>query len=234
LSPDTSRPRPRLILMMKAPRPGRVKTRLAAEIGAETAVELYRRFVEFLARRLLSDPGRPWQPVVAFDPPEAGPAVEAWLRPLVAPDTIFHPQREGDLGERLRDVFVEAFEAGAPAVLAIGTDCLEITPAEIESCLADLRTPGVVMGEACDGGYWIIGMARPWLELFEEMPWSGVDLAEATRRKAASGGIRLIERAVRLDVDRLSDLERLPEAILQELDIDLERLRRDRPPPAGA
>jgi uncharacterized protein len=216
--------KPWLILMLKAARPGHVKTRLAAEIGTATATDIYRRFVDYLVRRLFADPDSSWQPVVAFDPPGQAASIEAWLRPMVAAGTIFHPQRGGNLGERLRDVFRNAFDSGAPAVLAIGTDCLEIDSDEIESCLADLRSPGVVMGPARDGGYWLVGMSHPWLNLFEDMPWSGPDLAEATRRKAAGLGIRLVERAVRLDVDHLDDLKGLPNSILSELKIDLKEI----------
>jgi uncharacterized protein len=230
VNPDPRTEKPWLILMMKAPRPGRVKTRLAAEIGTGAATRLYRRFVEFLLRRLFADPAHPWRPVIAFDPAGEREAVENWLRPLTSPETRFLPQPEGDLGDRLRQVFALGFEAGAPSVLALGTDCLEIEAREIESCLRDLEIPGVVLGEACDGGYWIIGMSKPWLELFDGMPWSSADLADATRGKAADLGIRLVERAVRLDVDRRVDLERLPEAILQQLDIDPAQFRGQAPP----
>jgi uncharacterized protein len=220
LTPDAPSPKPWLVLMMKAPRPGFVKTRLADEIGAESAVNLYRRFVELLVRRLFADPARPWQAVIAFDPPEERPLVEGWLSPLVAPGAVFLPQSDGDLGDRLRAAFSAAFDAGAPAVLALGADCLEIEPQEIESCFRDLRSTGVLMGPAHDGGYWSIGMSEPRFELFEDMPWSGPGLAEATRRKARELGLRMVERAVRMDIDQLDDLRRLPAPILVELNLD--------------
>lgn len=207
----------RLLLMMKAPEPGRVKTRLAAEIGPELATRYYRRFVEFLVRGILAAPLRSWRSIVVFDPPEARSSIESWLRQLAPFGLSFEIQSSGDLGERLTDAFRSAFSDGATAVVAIGTDCLDLTPEEIEACFSALETHEAVMGEAEDGGYWIIGLSGPYLALFEGMPWSRPDLAEATRLRAQARGWRLAERDVRMDVDRRADLDRLPRFLKNEI-----------------
>jgi hypothetical protein len=199
--------------MMKAPTPGRVKTRLAATLGAERAAELYRRFVEHLARTLLADPERPWRPVVAFDPPSAESELRAWLAPICSPQTLFMPQAEGDLGARLRSAFARAFAAGAPSALAIGADCLEIAPDEIAAAFDALRSADVALGPTADGGYWTIGLSAPRLEIFDDMPWSQPSLAEATRRRAGELGLQVSERPRKSDIDEEGDLARLPQAV---------------------
>lgn len=199
--------------MMKAPIPGRVKTRLASEIGTAEATRLYRCFVESLVTALFAETGGRWQSAIVFDPPDERARIESWLRPLASRRTIFLPQAPGDLGARLRGAFEAAFSSGAPAAVALGTDCLEVTSDEIEACFAALRSHPVVLGEAFDGGYWTIGMNARHFALLEDMPWSMPDLADATRRKARSLNLRIAERPHKLDVDRRADLERLPPAL---------------------
>lgn len=215
--------RPRVIFMMKAPREGEVKTRLAAEIGDANATALYRRFVEFLCERLFSDAGASWETVIACAPAAAVDEIREWLAPRAHAGVRFEPQAEGDLGFRLERQFAEAFDEGAPAVLALGTDCLEVTADEIEDCFGDLESRDLVLGEAFDGGYWCIGMAAPHFELFRKMPWSQANLCARTREKARTLGIRIAERARRLDVDEKSDLKRLPPELIEAARLD-ERL----------
>jgi uncharacterized protein len=214
-----SRPIRHLILMMKAPEPGRVKTRLALDLGSERATAYYRRFVELLVRRVLDAPEQSWQSFVVFDPPDALQAIQSWLQPLAKAPLRFEAQAGGDLGDRLAAAFGRAFEEGATAVLALGTDCLELDADEIEACFTDLESRDIVLGEAFDGGYWCVGMSAPHLGLFDAMPWSQPNLAEATRERARSRGWSLAERAVRLDVDDRKDLDRLPDALKAELGI---------------
>lgn len=203
--------------MMKAPEPGRVKTRLAAEIGPTLATACYCRFVEFLVRRILACPARSWHSHVVYDPPEARSRIESWLNPLAPGALTYESQIPGDLGERLSAAFERRFEAGATSVLAIGTDCLELSAGDIETAFQALTTHEVVMGPAEDGGYWCIGLSVPHLDLFEAMPWSGPTLAEATRRRARERDWRLAELPARMDVDHRDDLERLPAALREEI-----------------
>lgn len=209
-----------LVLMMKAPVPGKVKTRLAAEIGPERATALYRKFVEHLIGALFAPADRTWRPVIAYSPADSGDAVRDWLGPLVPRETLFLPQPEGDLGARLERVFADGFDAGADSVIAIGADCLDIDATEIRSCFDALADAPVVMGEALDGGYWLIGMSGRHFELFESMPWSTSRLAEATRERARQLNLKIAERAKKSDVDTKADLDGLGARLKQKLGID--------------
>lgn len=215
-----SRGLPRVLLMMKAPREGQVKTRLAAEIGHRNATLLYRGFTEHLCRVLFSNAAAPWESVFACTPSDSIDEIQGWLRSIVHERVRFVPQVDGDLGARLEAQFAAAFSEGAPAVLAVGTDCLEISREEVESCLDSLKTHDVVLGEALDGGYWCIGLSGPHFGLFRQMPWSRPDLAATTRARARTLGLRVAERARRRDIDERSDLDRLPEEVRRSAGLD--------------
>jgi glycosyltransferase A (GT-A) superfamily protein (DUF2064 family) len=158
--------------------------------------------------------------VIAFAPSDSEVEIRDWLSLHLPPNVQFRPQCAGDLGARLEDQFESAFQTGAPAVLALGTDCLDLTPEEIAACFEDLRQRNVVMGEARDGGYWCIGMSGRHFQLFREMPWSQQGLSESTRAKALELGLTIAERAKRTDIDQREDLESLSPEIRRAAKLD--------------
>lgn len=210
-----------LILMMKAPEPGRVKTRLGKDVGFEEAAALYRKFVEYLVRLLWGKQGHPWQCAIAYDPPEAEAQIRDWLGPLAHDDTNFFPQEQLDLGGRLEAAFERGFAAGATSVIALGADCLGVTAEEIQHSFEDLESHPLAMSPAEDGGYWLIGMSGRQYEIFREMPWSQPTLAAETRAKAARLGLEIAEGVEKIDVDTLDDLRRLPAKLLAEVGVRL-------------
>lgn len=218
-SPAAPSPLPRLVLVLKLPRAGFAKTRLGAEIGMERAARIYERMVERLLRGL-HPPGRavPWRAVVAGTPDDALDEMRARLSQLLPDNAEFVPQGDGDLGTRLERAFAAAFAQGAPAVVALGGDCPDVSPEEIERAFDLLRERVVVLGPATDGGYWTIGTSRFVPELFRDMPWSDPALADATRAVARRvlGPDSIAELAVKRDVDTAADLETLPEELRME------------------
>lgn len=221
--PDIEMPEtelPWLIVMMKAPEPGRVKTRLARAIGDRRAAELYRRFVEYLLTEVICASEAKWRPLIAFAPDHAEAEVKAWLEPLVPEATLFIAQGEGDLGDRLKRVFQAAFDQGAPAVAALGTDCLQIKPEDLDHAFADLHSAPLILGEAEDGGYWIVGMNAMHSGIFESMPWSEPTLAARTRDKAAALGLTIAEQPSNFDIDTVEDLAKLSPELRARLNID--------------
>ena len=222
MDPSTSKSEslPWLVLMMKAPEPGKVKTRLAADIGDGPAESIYRKMVETIVARVLSDPGRVWKPVIAYTPADKLEVIETWLRPLTGEGLRFVAQPEGDLGNRLEAIFSEGMGVGAPAVVAIGADCVQLTAADIHKCFDDLVSAPIVLGETLDGGYWTIGMSGPHLELLRDMPWSTPALAEQTRKRAHSLGLKIAEQPRYFDIDTKADLDRLSSDLRAEIGLD--------------
>lgn len=187
----------RLAVFLRAPRPGTVKTRIAADLGPGQALDIYR---DLLARVLAALPAR--LPVeLRHTPDDAGPELE----PLRRDGWTLAPQGPGDLGERLARAAGEAFAAGVRRWVVVGTDTPEVTAADLAWAFANLASHDVVMGPATDGGYWLLGLSRPAPSLFTGIPWGGDGVAEATTRAAEAAGLRLARLRTLDDIDTASD-----------------------------
>src|SRR5687767_9857877 len=115
----------RLIIFLKAPTPGTVKTRLAMEIGNDEACVAYETLVNVLVTNLASLT----TVELCYWPADARKAIERWRRP----GWTLRPQRPGDLGERLTEAFRVAFAEDARQVVVIGADCPAVTTADVEA-----------------------------------------------------------------------------------------------------
>ncbi len=189
----------RLILFLKAPRLGFVKSRLAASIGETAALQAYQTLVDILIKRL----SRLRAIELRFTPDDAIAEVGHWL----VPGWTSAPQLDGDLGSRLNRAFNDAFQSDCNRVVVIGSDCPTVTPDDIESAWQALETHEVVLGPATDGGYWLIGSRRPQPELFRGIAWSTPQVLEQTLRRAESLGLTVHQLQERSDVDTASDWE---------------------------
>ena len=142
--------RPVLIIFLKAPRPGMVKSRLARDIGQLPALLFYRRSSSALTRRLARD--RRWDTWLYVAPDEA-----AWRGRYWPAKIRRRPQGHGDLGERMARALADF---RGPAVL-IGSDLPDLTRAQIAGAFRALGRADVVFGPAQDGGYWLVGKRGP-------------------------------------------------------------------------
>lgn len=144
----------RLVLFAREPVPGRVKTRLAARLGAERACRLYEAMLEDLAGQLT--PGEGFEPVLAHADPQAGPA----LRRIFASPWRLVPQGDGDLGARLARAFSDAAADGASATVVAGSDAPTLTCARVGEAFDELAG-GVALcvAPSPDGGYALLGLA---------------------------------------------------------------------------
>jgi rSAM/selenodomain-associated transferase 1 len=154
----------RLVLMVKAPVLGAVKTRLARDIGGAQAVSAYRTMALLLVRRLARDPR--WQLTLALAPDAA---LAAGVFPA-GPERV--GQGRGDLGRRMQRAF-DRFRAQGPTLI-IGSDIPGISAAHIAGAFRRLRGLDAVLGPAADGGYWLIGLShiRRRLTPFRAVRWS--------------------------------------------------------------
>jgi hypothetical protein len=158
--------RPCLIIMVKEPRIGLVKSRLAREIGGAAAARFYRCVTGNLIRRLAFDPR--WRTVLAVTPDRAA-ASTAWPAKIARA-----PQGSGDLGARMERML--RAQGPLPAVL-IGSDIPGIMPEHIADAFSLLRRCEAVFGPSEDGGFWLVGVkVRPRLDgLFRNVRWSSRD-----------------------------------------------------------
>ena len=197
-------------LMAKAPRVGSVKTRLTPPLSPEEAAELSRCFIRDMAADIsgIADSQR-GVGVVAFTPPDDATAFDNLLPPG------FHllPQRGSDLGERLLHATEDLLVAGFAAVCLINADSPTLPRVRLAESAELLRQPGdrVVLGEADDGGYYLIGLKRAHGHLFHRIDWSTSRVFKQSVERAAEIGLVVARLASWYDVDDVPTLRRLYE-----------------------
>src|SRR6266571_4317151 len=186
----------KLIVFVKAPRPGAVKTRLAKAIGVPAAGAAYRQLVETLLNHLQGLGGVE----VCFSPDDAANEVQHWLQEGWSSS----PQGGGDLGQRLQSAFQRAFHAGAKRVAIIGSDCPAVRVEDICEAWRGLRTHDVVLGPATDGGYWLIGLRQLQPDLFRGIHWSSESVFAETIQRVQHAGltVQLLHELADVDTDR--------------------------------
>lgn len=186
--------RPTLIVMVKEPRPGRVKTRLGAEIGMTEAARWFRRQSLSLLRRL-RDPR--WDIVLSVSPDREGLASRVW--PLDLPRLA---QGQGDLGLRM----ARALGAVHGPVLLVGADIPGIEKAHVARAFRALGRAPSVIGPAADGGFWLVGLRHPFRQpagMFAGVRWSHPETLADTLPTLPQP-VALIDQLS--DVDTASDL----------------------------
>jgi rSAM/selenodomain-associated transferase 1 len=191
-----------LVIMLKEPRPGRVKTRLAKDMGVIDATWWFRHQTQRLISRMSGD--RRWQVVLAVAPDPATMGARVW--PAHLPRI---GQGGGDLGARMTRVF-RAMPPGP--VVIIGGDIPGVTPTHIWAAFEALGSRASVLGPASDGGFWLIGLkhagARCPSGLLDDVRWSHRQTLNDTRaRLERFGAVALTDMLD--DVDTLEDLHRL-------------------------
>lgn len=187
-----------VLLFAKAPHPGRVKTRLARDVGADRAAAIYDALAVYVARRVASASAV----TVWCDPPSAVAEVAQWL----GIDRV-QPQRGADLGERLAHAFASHFAGpAAPPALAIGADAPDIEPRHLADAERALGASDIVLGPSYDGGYYLIGMRRHHPGVFAGVPWGTDRVLDATLERCEGLGLTAALVSPLHDVDTLADL----------------------------
>lgn len=186
-----------LLLFVRNPVLGRVKTRLAQGLGEERALAIYYR----LLRVLQAESERVSVPkVVYYDQfiDREDLWAEAGYEQFV--------QSPGDLGVRMNAAFLERARLGGGPCVLVGSDVPDLTAEIIEQAFALLETTEVVLGPAVDGGYYLIGLQQPQPSLFEGIEWSTERVLDQTQEKVEKAGLSLALLPVLRDVDQPSDL----------------------------
>jgi len=199
------------VLMLKAPRLGEVKTRLAKEVGDEEAFLIYGRLVGWQLAQL--QPLRPRATVeVHFTPADAEMEMRYWIGDQA---DGFHPQGEGDLGGKLAHAMDGAFRRGASRVIFLGGDCPFATAPLLEQAEAALERHHVVIAPALDGGYYLIGLSSHIARIFEGIDWGSEKVFAQTMAWLKTTPLKEQLLPEARDVDTLADwkaaLDGLPE-----------------------
>jgi rSAM/selenodomain-associated transferase 1 len=194
-----------VVVFARLPEAGVVKTRLAGRLSGEAAAELYAAFVTDLLAELCNGP---WTFRVAVAGDKAAFAARFGLEAGTC-----MAQSGEDLGARMDAVFRLALEReGFARCILVGSDLPQLDRARVSRAVAALAggESDLVLGPALDGGYYLIGMAKPQ-PVFAGIPWSSATVLSRTRERADALGLRCALLAEDFDIDTGDDLERLKE-----------------------
>jgi rSAM/selenodomain-associated transferase 1 len=193
-----------ILFFIKSPERGQVKRRLAASLGETVATELYSTFVIDALATLDTCRARV---VVCFYPPEKERSIVAWL----GRHHSYLPQRGEDLGQRMRNAFIDAFDRGFQQVIIVGSDIPDLPRAVIEDSFESLQTRDAVFGPSFDGGYYLIGFKRHTFQpqAFEGIVWGTETVFQATIDRLRTKGLSLRTLPTWNDIDTLADLKDL-------------------------
>jgi len=193
-----------ILLFIKAPVRGRVKSRLAEAIGEERALGLYKNFILDILDTVKKT-GYPFR--ICYYPSNAGAEVSSWL----AGQYRLMPQQGDDLGERMENAFIRCFSEGFERAILIGSDLPDLTQAVLQEAMASLAENDVVIGPASDGGYYLIGFHSHTLlpRMFQGMPWSTATVFRETMAILQNSSLSTGQAPMWNDVDTVEDLRAL-------------------------
>lgn len=190
-----------LLIFVKNPVPGRVKTRLAASVGNNKALEVYAELLAITKKAALG----------------ADAERQVWYSDWIEQNDSWDNDQfskflqDGDnLGERMMNAFEKAFENGAGSVVIIGSDCPAISKKHLDGAFYMLKTSEVVIGPSADGGYYLLGMKRFIPDLFSGINWSTPKVLEQTKEIVSNKNLSCSELEQLNDIDTAEDLESDP------------------------
>jgi len=195
-----------VVLIAKAPVPGRVKTRLCPPLAPAEAARLYACMLGDAAEEV-SSVGRIAR-YLFLDRPESTDF------PRGNPFSAFErfPQRGRDLGDRMRDAAATAFRRGARSVVIVGADCPSLSAGTVRRAFRELREGAeAVFGPSADGGYYLVGLACPDERLFRKFTWSTPTVLLETVARCRALSIPFSFLPPERDVDTGEDLLALRE-----------------------
>lgn len=186
-----------LIIFVKDPVPGKVKTRLIPAVGEETATAIYKTLLSHTERvcsEVQSDRFVFYADEVVKD--------DIWRENLY----IKKAQQGGDLGERMSAAFHELFNEAYKRIVIIGSDCPELTAVHIREAFEFLKWGDAVIGPAFDGGYYLLGLRVFIEEVFMDKSWSTDSVFAGTISDFEKLGLNYKVLDSLHDLDRPEDL----------------------------
>jgi rSAM/selenodomain-associated transferase 1 len=205
-----------LAVMAKAPRAGKVKTRLSPPLTAEEAAALNVCFLRDTTDNIADVAARGGASgVVSYTPV----GDEALFDGLLPEGFCLVAQRGDGFGERLLTSATDILACGFGAVCLIDSDSPTVPAEAFRQAVETLARPGdrVVLGRSNDGGYYLMGLKRAHSEPFENIAWSTGSVYAETVAAIKAAGIELVELPVWYDVDDAATLTTLTEELLENI-----------------
>ncbi|MFC6858094.1 TIGR04282 family arsenosugar biosynthesis glycosyltransferase [Zunongwangia atlantica] len=188
-----------LLIFTRNPEFGKVKTRLAKDIGDQAALDIYKFLLEHTAKICA-----PLNTNKAVYYSEEIKENDLWDNALFQKKK----QKGEDLGERMKNAFAEGFKEGYSKIVIIGSDLYDIKTEDLEQAFELLNENEVVIGPAEDGGYYLLGMTQLQENLFQNKNWGTSTVLQDTLNNLTKSNYKLLQK--RNDIDLYSDIKDHP------------------------
>ena len=185
-----------LLIFTRNPELGKCKTRLAAKVGDQAALDIYKFLLSHTVNITSELDVTRW---VFY-------SNEIWEEDIWANGTYQKKLQNGaDLGQRMLNAFKEGFESDYEKIVIIGSDMYDLSQADLESAFSQLNQHDYVVGPAEDGGYYLLGMKALNKELFQDKPWGTETVLEDTLKHLKQEKVSMLP--VKNDVDHYEDIK---------------------------
>ncbi len=193
-----------LIIFVKYPEPGKVKTRIAKAVGNEKAADLYFSLASHVVNEVTGSDG--FKVSIAFTPQSRESLIKNWLN---KDELDYFPQNGRTLGERISGAFERSFANGFKNAAVIGSDCAELDHRTIKTAFSHLSNGSdCVIGPAHDGGYYLIGLRdKNFPYIFEDISWSSASVFDETVKKLTSLDLKFSVLRKLSDIDNAGDID---------------------------
>jgi rSAM/selenodomain-associated transferase 1 len=185
-----------LLIFTRNPELGKIKTRLAKGVGDQSALEIYKFLLNHTA-------GVTENLEVAK---EVWYSEDIWKEDIWNNDVFTKKMQQGDsLGERMQHAFEEGFENGFEKIIIIGSDLYDLKTEDLLDAFKKLGNSNYVIGPAQDGGYYLLGMKKPFYKVFKNKSWGTPTVFSETMEDLEGKEVILLE--TRNDIDTLEDMK---------------------------
>ena len=194
-----------LMIFVKNPEMGKVKTRLAKTIGNNSALLVYKHLLQYTKNTALE-----------LEDIDCSVHYSNFIDPYDLWDNNSFrklKQEEGDLGFRMMNAFRCSFEDNYEKVVIIGSDCYELTADTIRHAFEQLENNDCVIGPANDGGYYLLGMRKFTPELFQNKEWSTSAVYSSTVEDCRKMNLSVASLEEMIDIDEFSDIENFDDLV---------------------
>ena len=186
------------MIFVRNPELGKVKTRLAKTIGNEKALHIYNLLLDHtnnVVKRVNTDKAVFYSDYINSN--------DQWKN-----DGFLQLMQKGnELGEKMTNAFLKAFNLGYKKVIIIGSDCFDLDENIINQAFANLNDDEVVLGPAKDGGYYLLGMKAFYPSLFRNKAWSTESVLSDTLLDISKLNISFKLLPTLSDIDEEKDLK---------------------------
>jgi rSAM/selenodomain-associated transferase 1 len=188
-----------ILIFTRNPERGKVKTRLAASIGKENALEIYIQLLEHTKKVALETP---YDKQVLYS--EEINHADIWE------SSFFQKKLQvgSDLGARMHHAFQQGFADGYEKIVIIGSDLIALDSSDIIAAIENLSDNDIVIGPAEDGGYYLLGMKKIPNNLFSNKEWGTDTVLKDTLLDIANLKYHLLQE--KNDIDTYEDIKNVP------------------------